>query len=451
MKHFDRYARLVTAGVALAATSCAWSQQVGPYSLSVFQTVSYQPNVFQAANGDDRTSDFISSTGVNFGITQALDSLNLFANGNVQANVYQDTKVLNNPSYGINLGATSTVERLSSTIRYSASQSLGDYGTPGAGATTERNLQTNQEAALALRYRMTPRTNLIGGLGWQSLAYSAEAFDSQESTSAVATMDVTHQLSPEFSAGMGLRYSNGSTPNYATGATPGSFVADRFDGEYLDLLFSWRPAADTTLRGRISYSRVTHSQATQLDYAGLTGGISWIYTPSERLGLSATLTQNTGSGPNLIGSPLAAAPAGVGLQSGGGGSATPDSGSGPGTSSGGGSASGAQAGGVPLTSDTNRLNTAFSFAGTYQATRTISVNGSIAVNYGDLVDSSDNTGSAWTTTLALGLNYVPTRSITLGCTIGTTIQNADQSAAASGLAYSYGSPTIGCTGTFSFF
>ena len=464
MNRFEWSARLLTAGIALAGPGAAWSQQASPYSLGVYETVSYQPNVYQAANGDARTSDFISSTGLNFGINQPFDGFSMYANGNVQANVYQDTKSLNNPSFGVNLGATSTAERLGGTIRYSASQSLGDYGTPGAAATTERNTQTNQEAGILLRYRLTPRTNLVGGIGWQSLAYSAAAFDSQENSSEVATLDLTHRLTPDFSAGFGLRYSNGVTPHYATGSTPGSFIADRFDGEYIDLLFSWQAGPDNTLRGRISYTRTSHTQATQLDFTGVTGGITWTYTPSERLALSAALTQNTGSGPSLLGSPLTTSTSSTGSTTGGTGTETgtgsgaAGSGSGSGTAAGGGGTSGgtssggsSTASGVPLTSDNNRLNTAISFAATYQATRTISLNGNVTFNYGDLVNSSNVTGNAWTTTIGLGANYAPTRSITLGCQISTSIQSADQSAANAGLAYSYRSPSIGCTGAMTFY
>lgn len=463
MNRFEWSARLLTAGIALAGPGAAWSQQASPYSLGVYETVSYQPNVYQAANGDARTSDFISSTGLNFGINQPFDGFSMYANGNVQANVYQDTKSLNNPSFGVNLGATSTAERLGGTIRYSASQSLGDYGTPGAAATTERNTQTNQEAGILLRYRLTPRTNLVGGIGWQSLAYSAAAFDSQENSSEVATLDLTHRLTPDFSAGFGLRYSNGVTPHYATGSTPGSFIADRFDGEYIDLLFSWQAGPDNTLRGRISYTRTSHTQATQLDFTGVTGGITWTYTPSERLALSAALTQNTGSGPSLLGSPLTTSTSSTGSTTGGTGTETgtgsgaAGSGSGSGTAAGGGTSGGTSSGGsstasgVPLTSDNNRLNTAISFAATYQATRTISLNGNVTFNYGDLVNSSNVTGNAWTTTIGLGANYAPTRSITLGCQISTSIQSADQSAANAGLAYSYRSPSIGCTGAMTFY
>jgi hypothetical protein len=454
MTPFDWTVRLLAAASALAGTSATWSQQASPYSLGVYQTVSYQPNVFQAANGDDRTSDFISSTGVNFGVTQRLDSLSVFANGNVQANLYQDTKDLNSPSYGVNLGATSTTERLGATLRYSASQSLGDYGTPGVAATTERNLQTNQEAAVALRYRLTPRTNLVAGVGWQSLTYSASAFDAQENSSEVATLDLTHRLNPELRAGLGVRYSSGRTPRYASGPTPGSYIADRFDGQYIDLLFSWQPGPENSLQGRLSYSRTDHSQATQLDYAGLTGAITWSYVPNSRLALAATLSQNTGSGPNLLGSPL------VTSTSGGGAPApTPATDTASGDSPGAGAAAGGggtpsgstNPGGVPLTSDNNRLNTALTFSGNYQMTRTLSVNGNVAINYGDLVNSADQTGNAWTTTLGVGIGYVPTRSTTLGCSLSTTIQNANQSATSTGLAYSYRSPTVGCTGSFAFF
>jgi hypothetical protein len=463
MKHFEWSARILTAGIALAGTTSVWSQSVSPYTLGVYETISYQPNVYQAANGDSRTSDVISSTGVNFGIAQALDGFSVFANGNVQANVYQDTKSLNNPSFGVNLGASSTTERLGGTIRYSASQSLGDYGTPGVTATTERNLQTNQEAGLALRYRLTPRTNLVAGIGWQSLAYSASAFDAQESSSEVATLDLTHQLTPEFRAGFGARYSNGSTPKYATGSTPGSFIADRFDSQYIDLLFSWQPGHENTIRGRVSYSRVNHTEATQLDYTGPTGSIVWTYTPNSRLALSSSLTQNTGSGPNLLGSPLTASTTSGGASAGGTGSGSGtatsnDAGSGTAAGSGGSAAGsgtaaagGSTAGGVALTSDNNRLNTAIAFAATYQATRTISVNGNVTFNYGDLVNASADTGNALTTTIGLGFNYLPTRTITLGCSISTTIQNASQDATSSNLAYSYRSPTIGCTGALSFF
>ena len=465
MNRFDDWsARLLAAGIALTGPGVAWSQHASPYSLGVYETVSYQPNVYQAANGDARTSDFISSTGLNFGVNQPFDGFSVYANGNVQANVYQDTKSLNNPSFAVNLGATSTAERLGATIRYSASQSLGDYGTPGAAATTERNTQTNQEAGVLLRYRLTPRTNLVGGIGWQSLAYSAAAFNAQENSSEVATLDLTHRLTPDFSAGLGLRYSNGVTPNYAAGSTPGSYISDRFDGEYIDLLFSWQPGPDNTLRGRISYSRTSHTQATQLDFTGITGGITWSYTPSERLALSAALTQNTGSGPSLLGSPLTTstsstgtAGSGTGSEAGTGSGSAGSSGSGSGGAAGGGSSTGSTgsasgaAAGAPLTSDNNRLNTAISFAATYQATRTISLNGNVTFNYGDLVNASNVTGNAWTTTIGLGLAYAPTRSITLGCQLGTSIQSADQSATNAGLAYSYRSPSIGCAGTMTFY
>ena len=201
------------------------------------------------------------------------------------------------------------------------------------------------------------------------------------------------------------------TPKYATGPTPGSYIADRFDGEYVDLLLSWRPAAENTLRGRLSLSRTSHTEATQLDFTGLTGGILWTYAPSSRLALSASLTQNTGSGPNLFG--LASQPTtvtGGGTTSGGTGSGSgSDSGSSGGntgagsTGSTGGSGTGSSStsGGVPLTSDNNRLNTALGFSATYQATRTISLSGAVSFNHGDLVDASGSTGNAWTTTLGL--------------------------------------------------
>ncbi|HRI19133.1 MAG TPA: MtrB/PioB family outer membrane beta-barrel protein, partial [Burkholderiaceae bacterium] len=343
-----------------------------------------------------------------------------------------------------------SAERLSGTLRYSASQTLGDYGTPGVAPTTERNLQTNQEAALALRYRLTPRTNLVGGIGYQGVAFSASAFDAQESSSGVATIDLTHQLNPEMTVGGGIRYSNGVTPRYATGPTPGSYIADRFDGNYLDLLFSWQPASVHVIRARLSLTRTEHTQATQLDFTGLTGGISWTYTPSERLSLFASLTQNTGSGPSLF-SPVVQT-AGGGTPSTGG---TGSSGSGTGGGSTG-STAGTGSGGpgtapVVLTDDNNRLNTTLTLSGTYQATRTISVNGNLSINNGDLVDSAGASGNAWTSTLGLGIAYVPTRSISLTCAISVTLQNASQNAQSADLASSYRSPTTSCTGTFSFF
>lgn len=430
----------------------------GPYTLSAYQSITYQPNVFQAGNGGDRTGDIISGTGIDFGFSTRVDATRLFANGNLQGNLYQETTSLNNASFGLNLGATSTGDRLSSTIRYAASQQLGNYGTPGVAATTDKNLQTNQDAGLALRYRLSPRSNLVGGLGYQSVRYSAAAFDSQETSSGVGSVDVTHKFAPDFTGGLGLRYSAGVTPYYAPGTTPGSFISDRFDGQYVDFLASWKAGVSNNVNARISLTRTSHTQASQLDFSGLTWFIGWSYVPNSRLSATATFTQNTGSGPSVLGSLLTASPSsGSGTDTtGAGGSSGGDNGSGSGGGEGlGGGAPSGNAGGsagspVSTTLDNNRLNTSIGFAASYQLSRTLSLTGSLLFNNAGLVNSNDVSGNAWSSSLGLGLTYAPTRSISLGCALSTIIQNASQSAETSGQAYSYRSPTVACTGTIAF-
>lgn len=450
-------ARLLVAGSAIAGTHSAWSES-GPYALSVFQTVSYQPNVFQAENGATRTSDLISSTGLAFGVKPTFDNVKLFANGTVQGNIYQDTKDLNNTSYGLSLGAESSGERLAGTIRYSINQTLGNYGTPGVASTTERNLQNTQEATLALRYRMTPRTNLVGGFGYQSLSYSAAAFDGQENSSGTAFVEITHRLNPELTAGGGLRVASGRTPKYSIDPATGGFVADNFDGEYLDLLASWRPGSANTVQARLSLTRVNHSQASQLDFTGVTGIISWTYAASSRLALTASLTQNTGAGPTLSGPVVVGSPSAATTDSGSAGGAASGApaatGSDPATAAPSGSAAPAAeaASSAGTTSaDNNRLNTALNFALNYQLSRTLKLNGNVSFNNAGLVNTSGTKGNAWSSVLGLGIDYLPTRSIALGCSLSTTLQRASDSAQSSGQAYSYRSPSVACTGTFSFF
>lgn len=442
-----RSVRVVMAGVALAAAGSARAE-TSPYSLGVYQSVSYQPNVFQAPNGQDRTSDLISGTGVNFGLTTAPEAVRLYVNGNVQANIYQDTKSLNNQSYGLSAGVDAKGERFGATLRVAASQSLGNYGTPGVAPTTEKNLQTNQDVGVAAQYRLAPRTSVAGGVGYQSLGYSAANFAAQENSSGVAFLELTHRLNPEFTAGGGLRYASGRTPNYPQTTAPGGVAVDTFNGRYLDLLAAWRAGPSNTLNARLSLSRVEHSLATQLDYSGLTGLISWTYS-SNNLLITASLTQNTGAGPSLAGPlQLTASPVAAGTGSPPAASGNPPTGTDAGVPP---SGNEPEAAATTPTADNNRLNTTLGLTASYRLSRTLTVSGNLSLNNAGLVNASNASGNAWTTQFGLGIGYVPTRSLSLNCNVNFMFQNANQSAEASDLATSFKSPSIGCVGTFAFF
>lgn len=441
--------------VAIFAAVCANVSygQADPYSLGISQTVSYQSNVFLVPNGEPKINDFIASTGLTMGVNQVTDIHRYFLNFNAQSNTYQDTKVLNNPTYTLNAGIESNAERWVTILGVSANQQLGDYATPNVAQITEKNIQNTEEVGLSLRYASTPRVGLGGGVAYQWSSFSAAAFESQESSQGAAFLAITYQVNPVLQLGVGPRWTKGSSPKYETVETTGAFIPDDFDGRYVDLLAAWQLTPDSNLSAGVSLTRVTHSIATQLDYSGLTGFLGWSYRLGGKLGFSASFVQGTGLGglsgtSSLLGTPRTGS-TGAG-QSGGAG--TPTSGGGTGLTTGSSTAVNSGGGGgtagdaVSANSvSNNRLNRALSLGAVYALGAKTDVSAGIVVNNGYIANASAATGVVRTTALAFGIAYAPTEPLSVFCNLGWSRQSANQSAELSGQAHSYSASTASCT------
>lgn len=353
----------LVASIAMAFSGTVWAQ-ASPYSLSVSQGFSRDSNLFGVDDAAAAVSDTVSTTSLLAGIDQPFGRQRFYANGSVRYNKYQDTSALDNTGYGLTTGLDwSTIEQLSGTLRYNLNTSLADYASPDAPQITTRNEQKSQQLGATVRYGITARVALEGGLEHRKVDFS-DAQDARGYSQNVANAGVKYGVSGLLTVGAGLRITKGDTP----------VTGDKLDRNDIDLTAAWSPTGLSTLNARLSFSKENHSDPARADFSGATGSIAWAYKPTGKLNFNTSLTRDTGSETTFRG-------------------LTPE--------------------GAPLVFDTSRLTTTAALSVGYELTGKIQLSGDARRSNG----SFGNGGSDKATNLSFGARYLPTRAITLACNL----------------------------------
>ncbi len=251
--------------IALVATpqqAAAQDNEANPYYIGASQAFTHDSNLFRVADGTPATSDTYSSTGVLAGVNQPFGRQRFFADVNVQENRFRDTDRLNNTSYGVATGLDlSTIERLSGTLRYSRNESLADYSTIGAPQLTSKNIENTEQYGATVRYGITARTALVGGLQHREVAFSSAAFADREYKQNAANFGVSYGASGLLTLGTGVRH------------TSTRYIDDKTSRDDFDVTATWVPSGLSTVSARISATREQRSVVSQRDFSGTTGSL----------------------------------------------------------------------------------------------------------------------------------------------------------------------------------
>ena len=383
------------AALLVAATSVGcWADEPSPWYVGASAAYTHDSNVFRERNA---RGDSYWSTGLLGGFDQMIGRQRVYATGSAQFNRFQDFKQLNNTTYGLAAGLDlTTIERLSASLRYDANQALVNYAdanllTPAA--LSIKDLQKTQRLSATARYGSNPGLALNGGVEHRTVDYSAVE-DKRDYSQDVVHAGVTWGKSELLTLGVGVRFTKGDYPQAVispaipevppSNGNPGSprvdatFGHDKSDRRDVDFTAVWSPTGVSTLSGRLSLGRETHTQPTIPTFSGFTGALFWTYKPAGRLTYKASLSRDTASENTFSNLP-------------------------PGT--------------LPVRSNNNRLTTVATVDANYELTGKTALNASLRYDDGSVSSVDGAVSNSATYLFGIGATYQATRSIGLACNL----------------------------------
>lgn len=408
-----RIAGLAVASLGLVAAGDALAQS-GPYHVGISQAFARESNVFRVAEGQPESSDTHSTTSLLAGIDESIGRQRVFANAVARYNRYRDNDQLNHSGYGVAAGVDwETIEALSGRLSYTANQNLARYGADQGPALTTKNLERSQEFLARARYGQVSLLSLEAIYTHRRLDYSARAFDFAEFEQDAVSLGLLYRPGGLLTLGVAARHTKGRYP-YAVESPAGVFQRDDFRRNDADLTALWTATGQSTLRARLSYTKESHEALASRDVSGATGALGWDYTPTAKLSFKTELMRDTGAESSF-------------------------------------SRSGEVVAGA--VGNNSQLSRTLSIASRYEATAKVQFEARARYVKRDLVSSfalgsgaaSTSAGTDALRELQLGVNYVPTRSVLVGCSVGH-----EKRTASSSVSYAYTAGVAGCLAQLKF-
>jgi len=368
---------LLAVCTGITAVDAARGQEVSiPFYIGAATSVTRDDNVFRVGEGTPKESDTITAITLLGGFDQPIGRQRIYARASASRNEFADTETLNNTSYSIASGLQwSTVERFGGELKASATQSLARFNPDDGPATTERNNQRLEDLSATIRVGLVTKLSAYAGLSRRTLRFSADEFDFREFDQDGVNAGARYRFSGLLTTGLGLRHTESTYPRYLETA-PGVFESDDVKRDDIDFTATWVPTGASTVDGRISLSYIDHTNATDSEFSSVTGNISWDWRPTGKLALVTSLSRETGEETTFL-----------------------------------------SFGDTSFNSDNSRLTTAIQTKLTYAATAKIGLNARIRYADRDLdnINGDGETGDDQTTVVALGVQWTPTRILSLSC------------------------------------
>jgi hypothetical protein len=411
------FMRPLVLGLSSAFAVGAWAQdEPSPYYIGVTQGFTHDTNIYGSST--NQISDTYSSTGLKAGLDQIIGRQRLYASANVRYNKYRQESALDNTSYGVAAGWDwATINDLAGTLGANANQHLANLDTTaGVQNTNEKNLLKTDQVNASINWGGARALNLNGAYAHSRVSYSAPSYVGLESSADSASGGFHYRVGPELRLGAAVRYVRTESPNgYSVPATnPQSYEPNTANIRNLDLTADWRVTALTGLDTRLSWTRLTNSNAnlSALDFSGLTGRVGARYAVTGKTTLTASLSRDVGSNATFFNNPTAS-PAGS-----------------------------PQSSGTNLTHNSQTTDT-FALGVKYAATAKISVDldgsyrrAKIVYDAGStLTDANDDIRS-----VGLGVDYAIARNWSLGCTFDHSSRSVSGTSSSS-----YTENRVGCT------
>lgn len=283
---------------ALATAAIPAAAQTGPWYLALGQSISHESNIYRLADGISPTGgtrdDTVAITSVLAGFDQTISRQRLRGDLSLRASRFDSNGRLDNEGHGLRLiWDWATTGRLEGTLLASLDRSLVRFDNSDPTTGLARNIASTRYVDASVRLGLVTRWSFEAGWTHAEVDYSAPSFAAREYRQDGLSGGMRYALSPDLSFNLGLRGVQGRYPRFAV--TPdGSFVADRYDGRYVDFGARWNTSAASRIDAKLSLGRTSFERATAADFSGLAGSLAWAWRPTGKLHLDTRIARDRG-------------------------------------------------------------------------------------------------------------------------------------------------------------
>ena len=384
-------ARTLLVAVLIASSGAALAQS-SPYYIGGALTYSHDSNLLRLSNGTNSPigyskADSVVSAGLLAGLDQNFGRQRAFGNLTLRSNRYGRNTTYNNDSYAVTAGLDwSTAERLSGQVSANASRNLSSFNLQEIGTLSVKNQESSQGLDATVRLGLVTEYSLEASGSHRKIENSLDddRVQARNYRQDNASLGLRWKPSSDTIFGVGVRATQGRYPRFRV-VTVNLYEADRFKREEVDLSFWHRASGASSLDLRLSSGKTTYDLATQRDFSGLTGSLSWNWLASGRLNLLTRLSHETGQDSYAVTTFFN------------------------------------QAG----TADYSRVNTSLRVKADYSLTAKVALNSAVSVSDREIVRSLDDifgpreaSGRERYVNMSLGARWVPQRSVQVGCDVG---------------------------------
>lgn len=293
------------ASTLLLAMGPAAQAEGNPWRLGVAQALTHDSNLLRLGDqqplpaGASR-SDTYWTTSLLAGVDETISRQRVFGDVALRDTRFRHNERFDHQGHAARLGLDwATVGRFSGSLLATHSRALAAFGGSNTSVLDERNLETVQRLSAAVRYGLIERLSAELVADRQEVDYSATAFQRRELSQDGVSLGVRYRTSAALGFGIAWREVRGRYPQFFAHAD-GSSSADEFRRRSLDLSADWVPSGASRFEARLSQGELRYDRATQRDFSGLTGWLSWNWRPGDKLQLITRLQRQPGQDSYLL-------------------------------------------------------------------------------------------------------------------------------------------------------
>lgn len=276
------HVRLVTIGALVTFSGgAAQSGVIDPFSVTASETVSYDNNYLRS--GTSRQSELISSTALTVGLDKSYGRQRYQASATGTAQRNRNFKRFSNDGYAVSA---------------SLSSSIGGNSYGALAAQLGRSLQNpDEQTGVRLAQNVTTRSAsafLLHGL------YSRLGGSVNLQTSKAIYSLQSQQDKEQVGGRVGLRYNPSDRVSFDLGYKRSDVelinlntAARKVNRSDIDLTTTWFVSGYTNLRGAVALSRERRPGTQGFDFDGVTGSLTWDFTPGGRTSYGVTISRDT--------------------------------------------------------------------------------------------------------------------------------------------------------------
>jgi hypothetical protein len=395
--------RLTLIALAAAAAAPAALAQAAPsdrpWNIGLVQEFAHLSNVLGTATGE--VSDTLSTTSLRGGINTNFGRQRVYANASLGHERYSDLSERNGSVYTIDAGVNwETIERLSGSLALNSQRRQAGFDVGGITSVSVSNVERSDDLAFRARLGVVTQVGIEGGVGHRRVEFSAPEYASREYKEDRADLGVVWRPSGITTLSSGV---SGAKTRYRAAAA-GQTAPDRNQRQEVYVGLSWVPTGASTLNARLAATKIEYDLATNADFDGLTGSLTWAWRPSGRITTTAALSRDSGQNSGFLvlidGTPVR---------------------------------------GNDFSTVTNRATV----SANYDLTGKITLNGGVSWSRRSLVDGfTGASGRDTTTGVSIGARWAATRTLAFGCSASRDSRSASGSQSGD-----YDSDRVACFGS----